>query len=160
MKSTNRKKWCVKTNKINFTQDFSLLVVDDSHNQCNFIANMLGNSNIKVTKAFDGFEAFDKVKKMYEVDRQFMVVLMDVHMPNFDGYEGTKMIRRYEEEKDYPKTYIYAVSADEDDMVISKSKENKMDNFLVKPISKPNLDKIIKERAMIVGFDINRLGLK
>ena len=86
MKSTNRKKWCVKTNKINFTQDFSLLVVDDSHNQCNFIANMLGNSNIKVTKAFDGFEAFDKVKKMYEVDRQFMVVLMDVHMPNFDGY--------------------------------------------------------------------------
>lgn len=70
------------------------------------------------------------------------------------------MIRRYEEEKDYPKTYIYAVSADEDDMVISKSKENKMDNFLVKPISKPNLDKIIKERAMIVGFDINRLGLK
>lgn len=122
---------------------------------------MLRKSNVKVDTAKDGLEAFDMVRKMYEDGYAYMMVFMDVHMPIYDGYKGTRKIRMYEEEKRYPKSNILCVSADEGDLMVSKSKEAKMDAFIAKPISKPRLDELIYMRATgIKEFDETKLKFK
>lgn len=159
LKTTKKRRWCALESSICFPEKFSILLVDDSHNQLTTITNMLSENDITIVTASDGFQAFELVKAMYQKGYMYMLILMDVYMPNWDGYDGTKMIRNYEEQNEYPRSYIYCVSADDNDLMVSKSKEAKMDNFMIKPISKPNLHKIIINRAEKIGFDIAKLNL-
>jgi signal transduction histidine kinase len=68
------------TNKI-------LLAEDNEINQL-LVVTMLTNWKYDIHVAFNGKEAVEKLQK-----EQFDLVLMDVHMPEMDGYEATKIIR-------------------------------------------------------------------
>jgi len=68
------------TNKI-------LLAEDNEINQL-LVVTMLKNWNYDIHVAFNGKEAVEKLQK-----EKFNLVLMDVHMPEMDGYQATKIIR-------------------------------------------------------------------
>lgn len=68
------------TNKI-------LLAEDNEINQL-LVVTMLKNWNYEIEVAFNGKEAVEKLQK-----EEFNLVLMDVHMPEMDGYQATKIIR-------------------------------------------------------------------
>lgn len=159
IKVTQKRRWLLRKNAIVFPNDFTILFVDDSHNQLSTIKRLLEKTNVKVETALDGHEAFVKVKEFYKKGFMYMLILMDVHMPNFDGYDGTKMIRNFEEVNDYPRSYIICVTADDTDLTLSKSKQFKMDNFMIKPISKPILYKLISARCQTIGFDSMGLNM-
>ena len=78
-----------------------LLVEDNPFNQM-LAKEVLEDVGIVVVVANDGREALDKM------DERFDVILMDVQMPDMDGFEATMMIRR---EKKYDHVPIIAMTA-------------------------------------------------
>ncbi|WP_434657042.1 response regulator [Sulfurimonas sp. NW9] len=71
-----------------FAGERILLAEDNLINQ-KVILGVLGDSGIEVVVANDGQEALDILK----TDKNFLIILMDAHMPRVDGFEATRAIR-------------------------------------------------------------------
>ena len=83
-------------------KDKSILIVDD--NQLNILVaqKFLSKWSINHDKAHNGFEAVNKV-----IENSYDLILMDLSMPEMDGFESTKEIRR----RGYSKIPIIALTA-------------------------------------------------
>jgi CheY-like chemotaxis protein len=66
-----------------------LLLVEDDIRNIFALTNVLGSYNLKVTFVENGREALD----MLEKDQNFDLILMDIMMPEMDGYQAMKAIR-------------------------------------------------------------------
>ncbi|NJM80989.1 MAG: response regulator [Flavobacterium sp.] len=95
------------------------------------------NPNVTLIEAFDGNEAL----VIFE-NEKIDLILMDVQMPNKNGYEATAEIRTLKEGKKIPIIAITAgILAHERD----KCFEAGMDDYLSKPIIKTDLEAILKK---------------
>ena len=115
----------------------SILIVDDMAFNRIVIEKMLKKWNLKLDFAEHGIEAVEKVKQ-----RNYDLVLMDVHMPKMDGIEATKTIRTFNQD-----TFIVALTASSDEKTKERVFEAGMNNFITKPIIPNELHKIIKSRS-------------
>ena len=106
----------------------SILVVDDNPK---FLANALPMYGYDVTVANDGLEALKIL-----MDKTFDLILLDVMMPNMDGWDTLKAIRNNKKTQYIPVIMITAVS--EDQKVVSGLKIG-ADDYIVKPFILPNL---------------------
>jgi len=75
-----------------------VLVVDDDVRNIFSLTSMLEDHGMVVRFAENGKQALDQVKKDPEVD----VILMDIMMPEMDGYETTRAIREMDQFKTLP----------------------------------------------------------
>ncbi len=107
----------------------SILVVDDNPK---YIADALPMYGYDVTVAKDGLEALKILGKTSNFD----LILLDVMMPNMDGWDTLKAIRNSKDLKYIPVIMITAVS--EDQKVVSGLKIG-ADDYIVKPFILPNL---------------------
>jgi signal transduction histidine kinase/CheY-like chemotaxis protein/CHASE3 domain sensor protein len=82
----------------------TVLIADDDVRNIFSLTKALEQHKMKVLAATDGNEALQVLKENPAVD----VVLMDMMMPEMDGYESTKEIRKLRQYKDLP---ILAVTA-------------------------------------------------
>ena len=88
----------------------------------------------------DGYEAFLALR-----DRHFDLILMDIQMPNLNGFEAAEFIRRT---LSYPKNAIpiIVMTGWEFASEISKTyKEEGFDGFIKKPFSIDTLDELLDE---------------
>ena len=108
----------------------SILVVDDNPK---FLKDALPMYGYNVDIANDGIEA---LKKLFEEDMDYDLVLLDVMMPNMDGWDTLKAIRKNKKTEHIPVIMITAVS--EDQKVVSGLKIG-ADDYIVKPFILPNL---------------------
>ncbi|MFL5469935.1 MAG: response regulator, partial [Gemmatimonadaceae bacterium] len=76
----------------------TILVVDDDVRNIFSLTSMLEDHGMNVRFAENGAQALEELKKDPDLD----VVLMDVMMPEMDGYETTKAIRRMDQFKALP----------------------------------------------------------
>ena len=106
----------------------SILVVDDNPK---FLANALPMYGYDITVANDGLEALKIL-----MDKTFDLILLDVMMPNMDGWDTLKAIRNNKKTQYIPVIMITAVS--EDQKVVSGLKIG-ADDYIVKPFILPNL---------------------
>jgi CheY-like chemotaxis protein len=123
-----------------------ILVAEDNHINQMVITEMLRRADYRYDVAGNGIEACDAVSRT-----AFDIILMDCQMPERDGYEATKMIRKMERGELAVKTAhrgqipIIALTAN-----ATKSDENRcleagMDAFCIKPIEAVKLFALVKK---------------
>jgi CheY-like chemotaxis protein len=119
-----------------------ILVVDDDPDLVESVSMKLESENFSVTKAYDGVEAWDKIKE----ERPDLIIL-DVMMPRKNGYELCDELKKSEEYKDIIVVLLTAVA----DAVTSTSfthmdgKTTLADDFIPKPIELDRLMQMVKE---------------
>ncbi|OSM05051.1 ATP-binding protein [Magnetofaba australis] len=108
-----------------------LLVAEDSEDNITLLKAYLKNTPHQISFARTGAQAVDAFKS-----GAFDLVLMDVQMPEMDGYAATQAIRQLEQEKGLAATPIFALSAH----VLTEAREQSLkagcDGHLSKPIKK------------------------
>ena len=127
--------------KPDFTGKRVLLAEDNELNQM-LAENMLTNVGLAVEIANDGTEAVEKMKSAPA--GYYDIILMDIQMPQMDGYEATRQIRALED-KEKAGIPIVAVTANafEEDRQIAM--EAGMNGHLAKPYDVPEIMKALKE---------------
>ena len=81
-------------------------------------------------KAKNGMESYNKyVSSIEQQGLLYHLILMDLMMPNWDGFEATIAIREYEKKHKIPRTYICGLSGNEGASVKEKCLSCGMDNF-------------------------------
>ena len=108
----------------------SILIVDDNPK---FLADALPMYGYDITVAEDGLEALKIINKD---ESNFDLILLDVMMPNMDGWDTLKAIRKNKETERTPVIMLTAVS--EDQKIVSGLKIG-ADDYIVKPFILPNL---------------------
>ena len=103
-----------------------LLAEDNLINQ-KVMLGLLKDSGMDIVVANDGQEALDILAK----DSDFALVLMDAHMPNIDGFEATRIIRKNPQ---YNHIAVIALSGDTASDDIKKMKDAGMSDTLEKPL--------------------------
>lgn len=118
-----------KITKNHFTE-FSgerILVAEDNLINQKVLTGLLAGSGIEVILANDGQETLDILKN----DNDFLMILMDAHMPRVDGFEATRAIRK---EEKYDHILIVALTGDTAADDIKKMIDAGMAEQLEKPL--------------------------
>jgi len=122
----------VITEKIGRHQQRVLLVEDYPTNQ-RVAAMHLEGAGFKVELAENGRQAVDAYML-----RSYDIILMDIQMPEMDGYEATNCIREIEKQKKV-RTPIIAMTAHASREDRDKCLETGMDDYISKPIRRKDL---------------------
>jgi osomolarity two-component system sensor histidine kinase SLN1 len=122
-----------------------VLVADDNSTNIEVVSRMLKLEDVyDVTIAKDGQEAYDLVKANMERKQHFDLIFMDIQMPNLDGLQSTRLIRKM----GYLAP-IVALTAFSEESNVKECMESGMDEFLSKPIRRPALKQVLRKFATI-----------
>lgn len=128
-----------------FNKEKVLLVEDNLANQL-VAKRFLTKWGLQVSIAEDGEIAL----KMLQYE-DFDLVLMDIQMPNMNGYEATKAIRKMKQEK-YRQLPIVALTASVDSGISGKILAAGMNDYVLKPFAPEELHNKI---ASFLSFQNN-----
>lgn len=123
-----------------------ILVADDVAENVQLMEVMLRAEGHRVYSAGNGLSAFERV-----VDDRFDLILMDMQMPEVDGLEATRIIRRYEANMGYPPTPIIALTASVLDRDREAARAAGMEGFASKPVDREALK---REIARVLGLQL------
>ena len=116
-----------------------LLVEDNAVNQ-RVARLMMEKRGYLVEVAGDGNEAVEATARTL-----FAAVLMDCHMPRFDGYSATQAIRaRDADEPGRPRVPIIAMTANAGPGARERCLEAGMDDYVAKPVTSETLDGVLR----------------
>lgn len=140
-----------------------ILIVDDEPNIVTLISRYVQREGYDIVTASDGREAIDKCKK-----EDFDVIIMDVMMPDTDGFTACKKIKEF---KDIPVIMLSARGTEFDKLF---GFEVGIDDYVTKPFSPmeliarikvvisrkpvPKADGTDSRHIIVDGIDIDTLG--
>ena len=116
------------------SSDLRILVVEDVAFNRELISALLENFPWKIDMAGDGAEAVRKVTESH-----YDLVLMDIQMPEMDGYEATVRIRRLEREGGLPRLPIVALTAYAMRVEVERCLQAGCDRHIAKPVTRAAL---------------------
>ena len=110
----------------------TVLIVEDNKVNMEILNELLKIKQMNIIQAWNGKEALEIIKnsKEYEID----IVLMDILMPEMDGYTATKEIRKLGR-KDTAELPIIALTANAFTEDIEKIVEAGMNGCVTKPVN-------------------------
>lgn len=103
-----------------------ILVVDDEKDIIEFIQYNLEKDDFRVITASNGKDAIEKMKEKPDL------VVLDVMMPNLDGYEVCEKIRSEKVYNDIPILFLTAKSSEQDEV---HGLNIGADDYIAKPVS-------------------------
>jgi CheY-like chemotaxis protein len=119
-----------------FTHTKIILIAEDEINNFLLLQEILSEKNLKIVHAWNGIEAVRMVNENPTID----LVLMDLKMPELDGFEAMKLIKIHN-----PGLPVIAVTAhasmDDKEMAIQEG----FDHYISKPIKQELLMKLLAE---------------
>jgi two-component system chemotaxis sensor kinase CheA len=103
------------------------------------LTSALENRGLNVIAAKNGIECLEKIKKHPEID----IILMDIMMPQMNGYEAMEKIRSSEDMsvKNLPIVALTAKAMKEDHEKCMQAGAN---DYISKPVNLDNLDTVLK----------------
>lgn len=120
-----------------------ILVVDDSKSTLTMLSACIQQQGLEVLPCGTGAEAIQAFQ-----DNHPDLVLLDVVLPDIDGYEVAMRIRSMEKPGDWtPITFLTAMTRDED---LARGIEAGGDDYLFKPISEVVLEAKIRAMRRII----------
>ncbi len=131
-----------------------VLIVDDEPFMCKLLTRILGELEIQtITEAADGAQALTKFSN---ARNDFDLVICDLEMPNMDGFE---FVRRLREKKYLPNSNvpILIVTGHSDPESVQSAVKAGIHGYLIKPVSKQELEKRIAAALTTVAIDPERL---
>ncbi|WLE95445.1 MAG: diguanylate cyclase [Candidatus Electrothrix communis] len=94
---------------IGLAEQALILIVDDNPHNLQVVANIVKENGLKVAVAQNGRQALDFLQtKLPDL------VLMDIMMPDMDGLETCRRMKKNEQSRDIPVIFITALSGTED----------------------------------------------
>ncbi len=112
-------------------KNYSVLIVEDNTINQYVAKSVLEPTSINIDIAEDGIKAIAAAKQ-----KQYDVILMDIQMPNMDGYEATRRIKALDSYQDIPIIAMTAHAMQED---IERCLAAGMSDHVSKPIDADNL---------------------
>ncbi|WP_180230327.1 response regulator transcription factor [Bacillus cereus] len=112
------------TTRGDITMNYHILVVEDDQEIQELIKQFLMTQQYKVIVASDGLEGMNQFNK-----QSFDLILLDVMMPNLNGFEVAKMIRS---QSNIPIIMLTALEEEQDQM---KGFDLGIDDYITKPFS-------------------------
>ncbi len=117
-------------------KNYRILVVDDEQRMARFIRLNLEQDGFRVTEAYNGTQALDKLRTSLPD-----LMLLDVMLPDFDGFEVLRTIRKMS-----PVPVIMVTAKSEEDERI-RGLELGADDYVTKPFSPREL--VSRVRAVL-----------
>ena len=114
-----------------------VLVVDDEEMTRKLLRLMLERDGFVIVEAEDGLEALDMIKREMPD-----IIIMDVMMPNMDGFSACQALRNKPETAEIP---IILLSARAQTEAIRAGLSAGANRYMTKPISKPELVQTIRD---------------
>ena len=104
-----------------------ILIVDDRVENLISLEAILAGFDVSFVRALSGMEALRETLK-----EEFALVIMDVQMPEMDGYETLSLMRKREKTQHLPVIFVSAIH--QSDLHIIKGIETGAVDFIPKPI--------------------------
>ncbi len=119
-----------------FAPGFRVLVVDDNDAAAGVLGKLLILRGAEVDYAYDGKQGIDRAKRFFKPD----LILLDIGLPDMEGYEAAKRIR-----KNGYEGRLIALTGYDSEESRQKSKDAGFDAHLVKPIGLAELQAAVPE---------------
>ncbi|HEX6709804.1 MAG TPA: response regulator [Rubrobacter sp.] len=116
-----------------------VLVAEDNQVNQRVAVRMLERLGYRADVAANGLEATEALSRIH-----YAAVLMDVQMPEMDGYSATRQIRRREGESNCRRTPIIAMTANAMQGDREKAIEAGMDDYVPKPVKREELEAVLE----------------
>lgn len=116
-------------------QNLTILVVEDNKINQAVTKHILKKEKISCVIVDNGFSAIDKIKTEH-----FDLILMDLNMPEINGFETAKEIRKFN-----PTIPIIALTAFSKEEVIHEITKSGINDIITKPFEAEKLLKLIRE---------------
>jgi len=120
-----------------------ILVAEDQIINRKIVVQLLEKKGWKVLAVENGKLAFEAVQ-----EKNYDIILMDVQMPEMDGFDATRSIRKFEKDKDFH-TPIVAMTAHAMKGDREKCLAAGMDYYITKPVNPNELYNTIEKFAHI-----------
>ncbi len=124
-------------NQVQDLDNKKILLVDDDIRNIFALTSALEHKGASIIVARNGIEALEKL----DLDANLDLVLMDVMMPEMDGYEATRRIRQQKKFANLPIIAVTAKAMKED---YEKCIESGMNDYISKPVELDKLFSLIR----------------
>lgn len=121
--------------------DLPVLVVDDNSSDCEAACFILDDIGMKSEWVLSGREAVRRVREAKAAEQDFFAILVDWKMPDMDGVQTTRELRRIVG----PDVTIIILSAYDWADVEQEARQAGVDGFISKPMFKSRLVYLLKE---------------
>ncbi|MCF8297353.1 MAG: response regulator [Saprospiraceae bacterium] len=123
-------------------EDKVILVAEDEDMNHRLIYEILKRTNVKIIRAMNGVQAVELCKT--SPDNKIDLILMDIKMPEMDGYEATKIIKEFNSEIPIIAQTAYALPGD-----FEKSIDVGCNDYITKPLRAQSLLSLINKYIKI-----------
>lgn len=133
-----------------------ILMAEDNELNAEIAMEILASAELLVEHAEDGVQCLEMLRKAPQ--DYYDMVLMDIQMPNMDGYETTRRIRQLSDPAK-ARIPVIAMTANAFEEDRQNAFEAGMDGHLSKPIDMPVLMAVLRKVLAVVLFLLLPLGL-
>ncbi|MBC7381406.1 MAG: response regulator [Bacteroidia bacterium] len=127
-----------------------ILIVDDKQENIFALKSILEMNNFEVDTALSGEKALLKILR-----NNYALVILDVQMPDMDGFEVAEIILSYSKSKDTPIIFLSAISKEK--KFITKGYKSGAIDYITKPVDP---DILLLKVASIYAMSAQKTALK